>query len=109
VTTVEINIKTPFVSFASPAALCVVRHRMAPMATGSDWAAYGLEATRVLAPVSAAIQGTTVSIATPSMRETTPATQIAQPKASALLPNSDVAVVDGFGGLAGIRNWSPPV
>lgn len=105
----EINIKAPFVSFASSAALCVVRHRMAPMATGSDWAAYGLEAARVLAPVSAAIQGTTVSIATLSTRETTPATQIAQPKASALLPISDVAVVDGFGGLAGIRNWSPPV
>ncbi len=103
----EIN-KT--MTFASPADLCVVRHRVAPSAT---WTAYGLEATRVLAPVSAAIQGTTVSIATLSMRETTPVTTpIAQLKATALLPISDVAVVNGFGGLAGIRtshNWSPPV
>lgn len=94
-------------SFASPSALCVVRHRMAPSTT---WTAYGLEATRVLAPASAAIQGTSVSSA---MRATTPVvTRTAQPKAIALLPNSDVAVVDGFGGLAGIRtshNWSPPV
>jgi hypothetical protein len=47
------------------------------------------------------------------MRQTTPVTdQIAQSKATALLPISDVAVVNGFGGLAGIRtshNWSPPV
>jgi hypothetical protein len=91
VTTVEINTMT---TFASPASLCVVRHRMAPSAM---WTAYGLETTRVLAPASAAIQGTTVSIAM---------------KATALLPISDVAVVNGFGGLAGIRtshNWSPPV
>ncbi len=100
----EIN-KT--MTFASPADLCVVRHRVAPSAT---WTAYGLEAARVLAPVSAAIQGTSVSTA---MRQTTPVTdQIAQSKATALLPISDVAVVNGFGGLAGIRtshNWSPPV
>jgi hypothetical protein len=54
-----------------------------------------------------------VSIATLSMRETTPVTTlIAQAKATALLPISDVAVVNGFGGLAGIRtshHWSPPV
>jgi hypothetical protein len=104
VTTVEINTMT---TFASPASLCVVRHRMAPSAS---WTAYGLEASRVLAPASAAIQGTTVSIA---VRETTQvAARIAQPKATALLPISDVAVVNGFGGLAGIRtshNWSPPV
>ena len=102
-------------SFASPSALCVVRHRMAPSATGNDWTAYGLEAARVTAPVFAAIQGTSVSIATLPMRETTPATPVtptAQAKATALLPISDVAVVNGFGGLAGIRtshNWSPPV
>jgi hypothetical protein len=88
VTTVE---KNPTTSFASPSALCVARHRMAPTAM---WTAYGLEAARVTAPASAAIQGTSVSIAT---------------KATALLPISDVAVVNGFGGLAGIRNWSPPV
>ena len=96
-------------SFASPATLCVVRHRMAPSATSRKVTAYGLETVRVLAPASAAVQGTSVSIA---MRETTPATSIAQPKATALLPISDVAVADGFGGLAGIRtshNWSPPV
>ena len=99
-------------SFASPSALCVVRHRMAPSATGNDWTAYGLEAARVTAPVFAAIQGTSVSIATLPMRETTPVTPTAQAKATALLPISDVAVVNGFGGLAGIRtshNWSPPV
>ena len=27
----------------------------------------------------------------------------------ALLPNSDVAEIKGFGTLAGIRSWSPPV
>ena len=94
-------------TFTSPASLCVVRHRVAPSATCT---AYGLGATRVLAPASAAIQGTTVSAA---MRQTTPVTDlIAQSKATALLPISDVAVVDGFGGLAGIRtshNWGPPV
>ena len=104
--------KIPTTSFASPSALCVARHRMAPT-TSSNQAAYGLEATRVTAPASAAIQGTSVSIATLSMRETTPVTApIAQTKATALLPISDVAVVNGFGGLAGIRtshNWSPPV
>ena len=85
-------------TFASPASLCVVRHRMAPSVTVSGSTAYGLETTRVLAPVSAAIQGTTVSTT--------------RTKATALLPISDVAVVNGFGGLAGIRtshNWSPPV
>jgi hypothetical protein len=107
VTTVEINMT---MTFASPADLCVARHRVAPSATVSSSTAYGLEAARVLAPVSAAIQGTSVSTA---MRQTTPVTdQIAQSKATALLPISDVAVVNGFGGLAGIRtshNWSPPV
>jgi hypothetical protein len=104
VTTVE---KNPTTSFASPSALCVARHRMAPT---TMWTAYGLEAARVTAPVYAAAQGTSVSIATLSMRETTPVTTlIAQAKATALLPISDVAVVNGFGGLAGIRTWSPPV
>ena len=94
-------------SFASPASLCVVRHRMALKTTR---AAYGLETTRVTAPVPAAIQGTSVSIAARSMHATTPGTAlIAQSKATALLPISDVAVVNGFGGLAGIRTWSPPV
>ena len=94
-------------SFASPSALCVARHRMAPAAT---WTAYGLEAARVTAPASAAVQGTSVSVASLAMRETAPATApIAQSKATALLPISDVAVVNGFGGLAGIRTWSPPV
>ena len=97
-------------SFASPASLCVVRHRMALKTTRT---AYGLEAARVTAPASAAIQGTSVSIASLAMRETAPVTApIAQSKATALLPISDVAVVNGFGGLAGIRtshNWSPPV
>ena len=93
-------------SFASPSALCVARHRMAPTAI-SESTAYGREAVRVTAPASAAIQGTSVSTA---MRQTTPVTdQIAQSKATALLPISDVAVVNGFGGLAGIRTWSPPV
>lgn len=102
--------KIPTTSFASPSALCVARHRMAPTTTSSNQTAYGLEAARVTAPASAAIQGTSVSIATLSMRETTPVTApIAQTKATALLPISDVAVVNGFGGLAGIRNWSPPV
>jgi len=107
VTTVEKIIKT---SFTSPSALCVARHRMAPT---TMWTAYGMEAARVTAPVSAAFQGTSVSIATRSMRETTPVTAlVAQTKATTLLPISDVAVVNGFGGLAGIRashNWSPPV
>ena len=93
--------KIPTTSFASPSALCVARHRMAPT---TMWAA------RVTAPASAAIQGTSVSIATLAVRETTPGTAlIAQSKATALLPISDVAVVNGFGGLAGIRTWSPPV
>jgi hypothetical protein len=106
VTTVE---KIVSASFASPSALCVARHRMAPTAV-SESTAYGREAARVTAPVSAAFQGTSVSIATLSMRETTPVTAlVAQAKATALLPISDVAVVNGFGGLAGIRNWSPPV
>jgi hypothetical protein len=104
VTTVEKIIMT---SFASPSALCVARHRVVPTAM---WTAYGLEAARVTAPAYAAAQGTSVSIATLSMRETTPVTTlIAQAKATALLPISDVAVVNGFGGLAGIRTWSPPV
>lgn len=93
-------------TFASPASLRVVRHRMAPSAA---WTAYGLETARVLAPLSAAVQGTSVSIA---MREDTQVGQVAVTKATALLPISDVAVVNGFGGLAGIRtshNWSPPV
>ena len=96
-------------SFVSPSAPCVARHRMAPT---TGWTAYGLEAARVTAPLSAAIQGTSVSIATLPMRETTPITPTARTKATALLPISDVAVVNGFGGLAGIRtshNWSPPV
>jgi hypothetical protein len=104
VTTVEMTTTT----YLSPSALRVARHRMAPSA---QWTAYGLEAARVTAPLSAAIQGTSVSIARLAMCETTPVTaRIAQTKAIALLPTSDVAVSNGFGGLAGIRTiWSPPV
>jgi hypothetical protein len=97
-------------TYASPAALTVARHRMAPTAQST---AYGLEAARVLAPVSAAFQGTSVSIAgCERTRAMGQVSQIAATKATALLPISDVAVVNGFGGLAGIRtshNWSPPV
>ncbi len=67
-------------SMTFPCALLVVDHGTAPTGT------YG--------------QGTGVSVA---MRNRTVA-PIA--KATALLPISDVVVVDG---LAGIRSWSPPV
>ena len=91
-------------TYTSPSTLTVARHRVAPSA--DSWMAYGLEAARVLAPVCTAVQGTSVSAA---MRDLT---SIATTKAIALLPTSDVAVTNGFGGLAGIRtrhHWSPPV
>jgi hypothetical protein len=93
---------TTSTSSMSPAVLCVVDHRVALSGT---WTAYGLEAARVLAPRSAAIQGTAVSSA---MRERSAAPDqvAATPNATALLPISDVVVFDG---LAGIRSWSPPV
>ena len=83
---------------------CVVDHRVA---LPTSWTAYGLEATRVLAPAAATVQGTGVSIA---MRDRTQATvQAATRKATALLPISDVVDTNGFVGLAGSRSWSPPV
>ncbi|HEX7186775.1 MAG TPA: hypothetical protein VF423_01000 [Actinomycetes bacterium] len=89
-------------SMTSPIALSVVHLGVAPAGTSG----LGYEAVRVLAPRPAATQGTTVSIA---MRERSvaPVQVAASPKATALLPISDVVV---FNGLAGIRStWSPPV
>ena len=82
-------------STTCPFALPVVTHGAALAGT---WTAYGVEGVRVTAPVSAAVQGTSVSI---SMRD-----RAAADKTAVLLPISDVVV---FNGLAGIRTWSPPV
>lgn len=87
---------TPSVTAFLPALPVVCRGA----ALGGTWTAYG-DVTRgvvALAPRFAEVQGTGVSIA---MRNRT-----TTPKATALLPISDVVVFDG---LAGIRSWSPPV
>ena len=66
--------------------------------------AFGHEGgVRVLAPVVAPAQGTTLSIA---MRNRTDVPTQAAAKATALLP---INVVVDFDGDAGIRSWSPPV
>ena len=92
-------------SMTSPSALSVVHLGTAPAGT----CGLGYEVARVLAPRQAAIKGTSVSIA---MRERTvaPVQVAASPKATALLPISDVVdVFDGFAGIRASHCWSPPV
>jgi hypothetical protein len=96
------NITTSYAcsSSALSGALAGIRFAGAP----STWTAFGHEGgVRVLAPVFAPAQGTSVSIA---MRDRiTNRTQTAV-KATALLPISVAVDTDGY---AGIRSWSPPV
>jgi hypothetical protein len=88
VTTVESNAKSMTRALPFTVARCA-----------NAWTeGYGHEVRRVTAPLAAAVEGTSVSIA---MRDRT-----AVPTATALLPISDVVVFSGF---AGSRTWSPPV
>lgn len=76
-------------------------------AAPSTWTTFGHEGgVRVLAPVFAPVQGTSVSIAMRDRitnRSNSLATAV---KATALLPISVAVDTDGY---AGIRSWSPPV
>ena len=73
-------------------------------AAPSTWTTLGHEGgVRVLAPVFASVQGTSVSIA---MRDRITNRTRTAVKATALLPISVAVDTDGY---AGIRSWSPPV
>ena len=96
------NIETSYACspFALPGALGGIRFAGAP----STWTAFGHEGgVRVLAPVFAPAEGTTLSIA---MRDRITNRTQAAVKATALLPISVAVDTDGY---AGIRSWSPPV
>ena len=94
------NIETSYACSPSalPGAVAGIRFAGAP-STGMTFGHEG--GVRVLAPVFAPVQGTSVSIA---MRDRITVT--AQTKATALLPISVAVDTDGY---AGIRSWSPPV
>ncbi len=94
------NIETSYA--CSPSALSGALAGIRFAAAPSTWTAFGHEGgVRVLAPVFAPAEGTTLSIA---MRDRTAVPAIST-STTALLPISDVAV----NGVAGIRSWSPPV
>jgi hypothetical protein len=95
------NIETSYA--CSPSALSGALAGIRFAAAPSTWTAFGHEGgVRVLAPVFAPAEGTTLSIA---MRDRTAVSQAAV-KATALLPISVAVDTDGY---AGIRSWSPPV
>jgi hypothetical protein len=96
------NIETSYTCSPSArsGALAGIRFAAAP----STWTAFGHEGgVRVLAPVFAPAQGTTLSIA---MRDRISNRTRTAVKATALLPFSVAVDTDGY---AGIRSWSPPV
>jgi hypothetical protein len=96
------NIETSYA--CSPSALSGALAGIRFAAAPSTWTAFGHEGgVRVLAPVFAPVQGSTLSIA---MRDRITNRSETAVKATALLPNSVAVDTDGY---AGIRSWSPPV
>ena len=96
------NIETSYACSPSalPGAVAGIRFAGAP-STGMTFGHEG--GVRVLAPVFAPVQGSTLSIA---MRDRITNRSQTAVKATALLPISVAVDTDGY---AGIRSWSPPV